>query len=140
MKLSEENQPMREASLIELIETLPKSHSARVEYTKLLGRLSHEKNERLEMQQRIDELEKENTQLKDLQQKYVWITREEMKEYSDIHQALMGQSLAQHDKEVVRRFVNSVGKWWELESTKEKQFVVYENDIDTYLEQLQEQE
>lgn len=63
-QLSEENHPMREASLIELIETLPKSHSARVEYTKLLGRLSHEKNERLEMQQRIDELEKENSELK----------------------------------------------------------------------------
>lgn len=66
MKLSEVSQPMREANLIELIESLPKSHLARVEYTRLLGRLSHEKNESLEIQQHIQELETElfNTESK----------------------------------------------------------------------------
>lgn len=52
------DQPMREMSLIELITSLPKTHIARKEYTKSLGRLmSKEKDERLQLEQENARLE-----------------------------------------------------------------------------------
>lgn len=51
------DQPMREMSLIELINSLPKTHIARKEYIKFLGRLSKEKDERLQLEQENARLE-----------------------------------------------------------------------------------
>lgn len=58
--------------------------------------------------QQIDSLTEQNKELKSLQEKYVWITREEMKGYSDIEQELSGKSLAQHDKEVAIKAIESL--------------------------------
>lgn len=86
----------------------------------------------------IDALRKENAEIKELQQKYVWIAREEMKEYSDIHQALLGQSLAQHDKETIKRFVyDYLVPCAFLSSDLD---LIKAKALDFGLEQLQEQE
>lgn len=53
-------------------------------------------------------LEQEVKELKALQERYVWITRDELEQYSDVNQALMGQSLAQHDKETRKEFLDFV--------------------------------
>lgn len=52
-----DSQPMREMSLIELINSLPETHIARKEYIKFLGRLSKEKDERLQLEQENARLE-----------------------------------------------------------------------------------
>lgn len=44
-----------------------------------------------ELQVKSKQLEQEVKELKSLQEKYVWITREEMKEYSDLKQLKQGQ-------------------------------------------------
>ena len=49
---------------------------------------------------RVKELEQENAELKKRQDEYVWMTRDEIKVYSDLQQELMGQSLAEHEKQV----------------------------------------
>ena len=57
---------------------------------------------------KITQLEQEVKELKALQERYVWITRDELKQYSDVNQALLGKTLAQHDKEVIRGVKNAI--------------------------------
>ena len=96
-----------------------------------------------EKDNRVSQLEQEVKELKELQEKYVWITREELKQYSDINQALMGQSLAQHDKGVTISALekvlddDSIHKWAESGSGD---YVMSVSDLQGYIEQLQQGE
>ena len=54
----------------------------------------------LELAQQLEQANERVKELERLQSKHVWVTREEMKEYSDINQALSGKTLTQYDREV----------------------------------------
>ncbi len=137
-------------------------HKAEIEKLKELHRESVAKwRDAFEkMHQRAMKSESDNTyaELKANQEKLVWITREEMKGYSDTQQALMGQSLAQHDKQVKVEVLDRLLHWgaeqtynnWivnpmnnvqrpPVQSIRNNGYGIQSSQIESYINQIKEE-
>lgn len=84
---------------------------------------------------KVAQLEQEVKELKALQERYVWITRDELEQYSDVNQALLGKTLAQHDKEVSIKAIEDLVDYLERCGFRS----VQRSTVNKYIEQLQEQ-
>jgi len=138
-----DNQPMREMSLIELINSLPETHIARKEYIKFLGRLSKEKNERLHFEQEVKELNEDLIET----QKQASKVESELEVFQsffvdkdhcyELEDKTLTEWIAEHDKQVAVKAIEGF-----IKNLDDKHFaglpIQYANE---YIEQLkQEQE
>lgn len=113
---------MREASLIELMESLPKTHIARLEYIKFLSRLSEEKNERLHLEQENSRLKTDNSILEGDYQRFSIKLSDTYKQLADLkeensdNESLLSQ-LEQEVKELVGG-LQLYRKWFSMHAPK----------------------